>query len=120
MTVQDNPSKLSPETETLPTSKDRSVSVRVSSLQTRQLIDQFPFFSLISIVSIITIGILYWYDTAIHLAAFKLWFVLSLTSVGFCIGLMHHLREKQKKYSTIQMIRAVTRLLAARWLPLRR
>ena len=53
MTVQDSPSQLSPETETQSTSEDRSVSVRVSLLQMQQLMGQFPFFCLISIVSII-------------------------------------------------------------------
>ena len=107
MTVQDSPSQLSPETETQSTSEDRSVSVRVSLLQMQQLMGQFPFFCLISIVSIITIGILYWYDTAIHLIAFKIWFVLSLASISFCMGLIRYLRDKLKKYSARQMIRTV-------------
>ena len=59
MTAQDNQGRLPTDTETPQTPATRDISLRVSCLQTQQLISQFPFFSFISLISVVTIGILY-------------------------------------------------------------
>ena len=90
MTAQDNQGRLPTDTETPQTPATRDISLRVSCLQTQQLISQFPFFSFISLISVVTIGILYWQDSAVHLPTFKIWFGISLASIAGCIFLMRH------------------------------
>ena len=107
MTAQDNQGRLPTDTETPQTPATRDISLRVSCLQTQQLISQFPFFSFISLISVVTIGILYWQDSAVHLPTFKIWFGISLASIAGCIFLMRHLQDRLKQYSHLFTIRAV-------------
>ena len=107
MTAQDNQGRLPTDTETPQTPATRDISLRVSCLQTQQLISQFPFFSFISLISVVTIGILYWQDSAVHLPTLKIWFGISLASIAGCIFLMRHLQDRLKQYSHLFTIRAV-------------
>ncbi len=92
MTDQASTSAMSPASSD-PRGMSHQLGQRMEALQLRQIIEQYPFFSLISVISIIAVSLLYLYDPAVNPLLVRLWIVYSLACAVTSTLLLFHMKD---------------------------
>ncbi len=109
MTDQQNNNTFGASPDTPPS----SIPQRLAQLQSSQMIGQFQFFSFISLVSIITVSVLYWDDNSTLFLSTQVWLFISLLAVGGSMAMMSHLKNnfQEQQASRIEKLINCTALL---------
>jgi diguanylate cyclase (GGDEF)-like protein/PAS domain S-box-containing protein len=66
---------------------------RLAQRQSWQMIGQFQFFSFISLISVVTVGFLYWKESSTLLLSTQAWLIFSLIGIGTSITAIQHLKH---------------------------